>query len=252
MPAPPAAVCFDLFHTLVDVGAVPEHIGRYTADVLGIDHARWNAACFGDGHEIRRPTDHFEVLRTLAHGIDPGLPLERIRMAAEQRQRRFDHALCEVPASTLEVLAALRRRGLRLALVSNASTGEVRAWSRSPLARHFDAAVFSCECGHAKPEPGIYRLAADRLGVEPHRCWFVGDGGSDEHAGAARVGMVPVLMSGIVGRRLPASELARRRARVCHEVARLGDLMALLAGAGEGGPRKKPPSFDGGFSPRSP
>jgi putative hydrolase of the HAD superfamily len=42
-----------------------------------------------------------------------------------------------------------------------------------------------------KPEPGIYRLAAERLGVEPAECVFVDDLGTNIK-GAVAVGMVGV------------------------------------------------------------
>ncbi|WP_308447807.1 HAD family hydrolase [Micromonospora sp. AKA38] len=41
----------------------------------------------------------------------------------------------------------------------------------------------------AKPAPAIYRLAAERLGVRPAECVFVGDGADGELAGARAVGM---------------------------------------------------------------
>jgi putative hydrolase of the HAD superfamily len=225
------AICFDLFHTLVDVGRVPDHVGRYTADILGVDRQVWNERCFSAEHEIRRPTRHHDVIRTLAHSIDPAIPSERIAQAVEERQRRFDHALREVEAQTLASLEDLRARGLRLALVSNASTAEVAAWTDSPLAGQFDTAVFSCECGFAKPEPEIYRLACDGLGVTPEQALFVGDGGSDEHAGAAAVGMHPVLMRRFLDKMAP-DRLAARRRRVRWEVAHLGELSAALAALG--------------------
>ena len=45
-----------------------------------------------------------------------------------------------------------------------------------------------------KPNPGIYRLACERLGVEPSDCLFIGDGGSGELTGATNVGMDAVLI----------------------------------------------------------
>jgi putative hydrolase of the HAD superfamily len=45
-----------------------------------------------------------------------------------------------------------------------------------------------------KPEPDIYLRTARALEVEPERCLYVGDGANDELAGAARVGMTPVLI----------------------------------------------------------
>ena len=54
--------------------------------------------------------------------------------------------------------------------------------------------MFSATAGLAKPDPAIYRLAADGLGVEPADCLFVGDGANDELRGARDVGMTPVLI----------------------------------------------------------
>ena len=45
-----------------------------------------------------------------------------------------------------------------------------------------------------KPDPRIYRLACEELGVEPADALFVGDGANDELAGAERVGMRAVLI----------------------------------------------------------
>ncbi len=192
MPPSIQGICFDLFNTLVNVGRVPASVGGFTADILGVDRERWRAACFGELHEIRQPSDPLENLRRMAHGLDAAIPEARIREAAAHRQRRFDYALRHVPGEVLAVLDDLRGRGYRLALISNASTAEVRAWEDSPLASRFDMAIFSCECGHAKPEPGIYRRALSALALPAETCLFVGDGGSDEHRGAHAMGLHPL------------------------------------------------------------
>ena len=41
----------------------------------------------------------------------------------------------------------------------------------------------------------IYLLAAERLGVKPEECLFVGDGDSEELSGAEAVGMYAVLLN---------------------------------------------------------
>jgi putative hydrolase of the HAD superfamily len=223
-------ILFDLFHTLVNVASAPGASGRYTADILGIERSVWRTACFGDLHDICRPTDHREVIRRLAHSIDPGIADSRIEEAAADRQRRFDHALTHVDPETLDALAALRQRGLKLALVSNASTGEVSAWRDSPLSKLFDAAVFSCECGWRKPEPEIYRWALERIETEAGQALFVGDGGSDEHTGARRVGLTAVLIT----RFLSGEAAAQRRSAADCEVSGLEQLGTLLRPADEG------------------
>lgn len=222
-----SVVLFDLFHTLVDVAAAPGASGRYTADILGLDRAAWNAACFGPLHNVTAPTEHLEVVRVLAHSLDPAIPLARIAEAAAERQSRFEHALLAVEAEVLDTLRALRSAGIRLGLVSNASTGEVSAWARSPLAPLFDSVVFSCVCGHRKPEPAIYRQSLAELGVAAEMALFVGDGGSDEHAGARRVGLRTLLITRHLGEMEPA-RLAQRRRHADGEIARLPELLSRM------------------------
>jgi putative hydrolase of the HAD superfamily len=56
----------------------------------------------------------------------------------------------------------------------------------------FDVVVISAEVGLHKPQPEIYRLAAERLGVEPQNCIFVDDL-RENVEGAEAVGMTGVL-----------------------------------------------------------
>jgi epoxide hydrolase-like predicted phosphatase len=70
-------------------------------------------------------------------------------------------------------VAALRDHGIRVGLLSN-------SWGMSdyPLAMitdTFDGVVISGQVGMRKPEPSIYRHAAQTIGVEPRRCVFVDD-----------------------------------------------------------------------------
>jgi len=103
-------------------------------------------------------------------------------------------------ADAESVLRAIRRRGLRTALISDC-THELPAFLPSmPIAALLDAAVFSIEVGRCKPDPLIYLEACRRLRVSPEQCLYVGDGGSHELTGATAVGMTAV--------RLTAADLA--------------------------------------------
>jgi HAD superfamily hydrolase (TIGR01509 family) len=88
----------------------------------------------------------------------------------------------------LETAAALRRRGLELAVVSNWDIGLEELLERVGAASLFTAIVTTAEAGAAKPDPAVFRLALERLAVEPTRALHVGDEPEDE-AGAAAVGM---------------------------------------------------------------
>jgi putative hydrolase of the HAD superfamily len=96
-------------------------------------------------------------------------------------------------AGAAEGLARLRRRGLKLAVLSVCSEDVPARWPESDLAGLFDVETFSSECGLMKPDPEIYLLTIEALGVVPDDCLFVGDGANDELAGAERVGIRPVL-----------------------------------------------------------
>jgi putative hydrolase of the HAD superfamily len=92
----------------------------------------------------------------------------------------------------LETIAALRERGLKTGLITVCSEDVPLLWPESAFHGLFDVEVFSATCGLRKPDPRIYRLALDGLGVEAEEAVFVGDGANDELAGAERVGMKAV------------------------------------------------------------
>jgi putative hydrolase of the HAD superfamily len=204
------AVLYDLFHTLVDVNEAP---GTPTPSILGIEPGIWTRKVFDESphHALGEEPDSYESLRRIAHAIDPGIPEERIREAVVVRRGRFRHALRHVRGEVLAHLAGVRARGLKTALVSNASFDEVASWPESPLAPHFDAALFSCHERMMKPDVRIYARAAERLGVVPAECLFVGDGGSREHQGAHAAGMRSVLFLGFLNRSAPAIAAGRDR-----------------------------------------
>ena len=88
-------------------------------------------------------------------------------------------------AGAAEALGGLRRAGLSLACVSNWDVSLRRHLEEAGLAGYFTAIVSSAEAGAAKPDPGAFRVALERLGVEPQRAVHVGDGDTDRDGAAA-------------------------------------------------------------------
>ena len=98
-------------------------------------------------------------------------------------------------ANTHPLLEALRERGLKLGLVSNAfDPGWLlhRDLEQMGLAQRLDFSVFSSEIGLRKPHPAIFEHALGALGVEPERTLFVGDRLFEDVRGAAELGMTTV------------------------------------------------------------
>ena len=130
------------------------------------------------------------------------------------------------------VLAGLRRRGLRTALVSDCWYELPELLPELPVFPLLDARIYSVRVGRCKPHPTMFLAACDRLGLAPADCLYVGDGGSEELSGAAAVGMGAV--------RLAAPDLAGHLtfrpdgAFRGPSVGSLSDLLPLVDGLRDG------------------
>ena len=94
------------------------------------------------------------------------------------------------------MLAAVRRareEGVRTGLISN-SWGRGR-YDRDEFPKLFDGVVISGEVGLHKPQPEIFTLGAERIGVPADECVFVDDL-RENCEGAEAVGMTAVLHRG--------------------------------------------------------
>jgi putative hydrolase of the HAD superfamily len=95
------------------------------------------------------------------------------------------------------MLEAVRRAGkadIRCGLISN-SWGAGLDYDMSLLDELFDGVVISGDVGMHKPEPAIYILGAERIGLRPEDCVFVDDL-RENCAGAEEVGMTAILHRG--------------------------------------------------------
>jgi HAD superfamily hydrolase (TIGR01509 family) len=84
-----------------------------------------------------------------------------------------------------EALERLQGAGLALACVSNWDASLGAQLERAGIGRYFAAVVSSAEAGAAKPDPGAFTVALERLGVEPARALHIGDTGADSDGAAA-------------------------------------------------------------------
>jgi putative hydrolase of the HAD superfamily len=98
----------------------------------------------------------------------------------------------ELYEDAVPVLDDLRRRGLRLGLLSNTSRDLERFVEHHGL--DVDAVLTSRAHGKTKPHETIFRAMLDRLGVEPGAAAMVGDTLEDDVEGARAIGMRAVLV----------------------------------------------------------
>ena len=95
-----------------------------------------------------------------------------------------------------EMVAAVKRAksaGVKTGLLSN-SMGAGR-YDRAAFPELFDGVVISGEVGLHKPQPEIFRLGAERIGLDPEDCVFVDDL-RENCEGAEAVGMTAILHRG--------------------------------------------------------
>jgi putative hydrolase of the HAD superfamily len=145
------------------------------------------------------------VLRDCGSDPDPRQVAELV--AAD---RELQRQLVVLYDDVVPFLESLRAAGMPTAFVSNCAENTRPLLDSLGLSDLVDHLVLSCEVGAAKPEPAIYQLALDRLGVDPGQAVFVDDQASycegatalgitavriDRHGGSGQVSTLTDLLS---------------------------------------------------------
>mgnify|MGYP000339076802 CR=1 FL=1 len=96
----------------------------------------------------------------------------------------------------VEILAQLRER-FRLGLITNAYDGVVqrKRIAVSGLENYFDEILISGDIGLYKPDPQVFHILLNRIGVVPEKAIYIGDSIKHDVAGANSAGMKSVLFS---------------------------------------------------------
>ncbi|QUH00579.1 HAD family phosphatase [Saccharopolyspora erythraea] len=190
----------DIRAVIFDYGGVLTTSGRAAI-------AAWTRA-----ERIRPETYSAALKEWLSRSAPPGTPIHRLE-TGEIDAEEFNRILAarlrtedDLPVSPdgllgrlfghmshddamLGLVRELRDSGVRTALLSN-SWGNNYPWEL--LDELFEVSVISGQTGMRKPQPEIYRLTLDRLGLSPATAVFVDDGRPNVDA-AAELGMHTVL-----------------------------------------------------------
>lgn len=127
-------------------------------------------------------------------------------------------------ADALEALAGRYKLGIVSDTIYTPGRNLRRILEQAGLLAYFTAAVFSDEAGAAKPEPQVFAMAAEQLGVPLTQIVHVGDREANDVAGPLALGMKAVLFTGAVDR---GSEATRATA-VCRRLAALPKIIAKM------------------------
>jgi putative hydrolase of the HAD superfamily len=172
-----------------DVHVSPEALAR--AEPLAkrqLDTDRTIAAT----NDASRGWLYFDLILTAA-----GIPVSDATTAALEELQAYhrESNLWElVPAHVAPTLAELRRRGLTLAVVSNANGTLCRKFDSLGLTAVFGCVLDSCDVQLEKPDPKIFHLALERIGGRPETAIHIGDFYHIDVVGARSAGIRPVLL----------------------------------------------------------
>lgn len=196
------AVFFDAGGTLIYIDR-RFVIEQLTAQGLDVDAAAFSAAdrnATRHAVELMRSgmaSDDASRWRAYGEKLLGELGCGPAEMLAVRRALRVRHEegmlWSHVEPGTAETLDALRTRGYQLVVVSNADGRVASFLERAGLAPFFHDIIDSGVVGVEKPDPGIFRVACERIAVRPDEAVHVGDILEIDVFGARAAGVRPVL-----------------------------------------------------------
>lgn len=141
--------------------------------------------------------------------------------------------------SAAETLEALTGMGLRLGMISNATSHRlvVDIARRHGIDRYFDPIVTSMGYGRPKPHPGIFRHVLEGWRLQPDDVVMVGDTLGADILGANTVGMRSILVDIEPN---PDNPRYAAQARPTAAVARLDEIPALIRAWNDAEPDRRP------------
>lgn len=186
------AVVFDMFETLVTLFVGRTYFGEDIAADVGADPAlfrkEWHST------EDERSTGKY----TIEEGLEVVLKRlglyseDKVELAAAKRREGLSDTFSNIPEESVRLLEELKKRGIRIGLITNTFSDEREMIRASELFPYFDVALISYEQGIKKPDQELFKRMTGQLGLSPDECLYVGDGGSGELYAALEAGMHPV------------------------------------------------------------
>ncbi|MFI6770499.1 HAD family hydrolase [Streptomyces sp. NPDC050355] len=199
-PAGIRGVVFDFYGTLVRMIPPwpPSHGAIFARRGLAEQGERWGDQWSVGPRDGEEHTEHSVSeaaytawergrLRRRAHAC--GVPEDQLDGLVAELDRAMKAIHLALFDDVPEALAALRDRGLRVAVCSNWFWDLDRAVERVGLGGLVEVTVSSARAGARKPHPLPYRTVLDRCGLRPDEVLFVGDVWAPDVVGPLAAGM---------------------------------------------------------------
>lgn len=208
LPAPISTVLFDVGNTLhhLDHAFIADAITRQSHPVVARDVAlaEYVAKAAVDaqfraraaGVDAVRRVSYFEIILDALHVPSPAIESIVTQLRDEDARASLWRVM---QPDTPAVIAALRRRGFTLAVVSNADGRVPAALAARGIADQFAAIVDSHLVGVEKPDARIFEIALAACRALPSEAVYVGDIYEVDVRGARNAGIAPVLLDPLNG-----------------------------------------------------
>jgi putative hydrolase of the HAD superfamily len=204
------AVCFDaagtLFDTVRPIGeSYASLANRYGMEVSALGIEERFRSCFSKSPPLAFREAHAQQLKDLERGwwkdlvrriFEPYGPFPRFEDCFAELFTHFSKAESwALFPDTQETLAALKRRGLILQVISNFDSRVIGILDGLGIASWFDSVVFSSQVGYAKPAPEIFHHALGMHHLKAQQAMHVGDSLINDALGASQAGLRAVWLN---------------------------------------------------------
>jgi phosphoglycolate phosphatase len=187
------AIIFDKDGTLEDSGAYLRNLAQQRANSIDIvvpGAGEPLLKAFGVNHNILDPAGLQAVASRTENQIvaagyiaAQGKGWARAMDIARKAFIAADDVLRSTPASMfpgcLEKIQALASAGIKLGIVSAATTSQVTRFAEYHSLQPYFQVLLGSDLNFAKPDPRLFQYACDELGVNPAQTLMIGDGAGD-------------------------------------------------------------------------
>jgi len=171
MSEPIKAVIFDMDGVLIDAKEWHFEALNQALRVFGMEISRYDHLVTFDGLPTRKKLQMLSLERGLPAGLH-GL----INDLKQQFTMQMVHTRCVPTFAHQFALSRLKGMGLKVAVCSNSIHDTIHAMMvKADLLRYLDFFLSNQDVVQGKPDPEIYLLAMQRLGLTPQQCLIVED-----------------------------------------------------------------------------
>lgn len=225
---PIKAVLFDLDNTLIDFRAMKKASVDAALEAMldaGLKASREKAGATLWKIYRKRGMEYQRVFQEMMRRLQGSVDYRALAAGVVAYKRAKESKLIPYPG-VRKALEALRRRGIKLGVVSDAP--RIQAWTRLAamnLHKSFDFVIAFEETRRRKPSKMPFKLAIERLGLKPKEILFVGESLDRDVRGAKKAGMLACWARYGARRKM----VPRAKAKPDYTIRNVGEIISFVA-----------------------